>query len=65
MCINKDILGNVKHDDIRTVWKSKEAEKTRHKIHTCKTNCHTLLNCYYEHEYPFELVDTAKKELHT
>ncbi len=56
MCIHKDILGNVKHNDIRTVWKSKEAEKTRHNIHTCKTNCHTLLNCYFEEDYPFTIL---------
>ncbi len=65
MCFHKKRIGNIRTQRLTEVWNSCETELIRNNIKACKTNCHTLLNCYYKHEYPFELVDTAKKELHS
>lgn len=58
MCFKWAILGNIKRGaDVRDVWYSEEAEKTREDIRNCKDNCHYLLNCYFEGDYPFEVWD--------
>lgn len=54
MCYHHDMLGNVKDTNFTNAWSSMHAQKVRNKIRLCKTNCHELINCYYN-EYPFEV----------
>ncbi len=54
LCYRWDILGNIRYgDDIRRIWRSEQAEGVRQKINCCKENCHFLLNCFFEGDYPF------------
>lgn len=54
LCYRWDILGDIrKGDDIRIIWRSVQAEAVRRKIIGCKDNCHFLLNCFFEADYPF------------
>jgi MoaA/NifB/PqqE/SkfB family radical SAM enzyme len=54
LCFKWGILGNIKRgDDIRELWYSEAAEKIRENIRHCNDNCHYLLNCFFEGDYPF------------
>lgn len=55
LCYNWGRLGNIrnKEDDIRKLWVSEKAEAIRKDIRTCADNCHFLLNCFFEGDYPF------------
>ncbi len=56
LCYRWSILGNCKNgDDIRRIWHSEEACKVRQNIAACRDNCHFLLNCFFEGDYPFGL----------
>ena len=59
LCYRWDHLGNIKKDDLATALYSETAENARKKILGCKDNCHFLLNCYYEGDYPFEIGDVS------
>lgn len=53
-CYRKNILGNIKDgDDIRDIWRSYMAADVRQNIAACKDNCHYLINCFFEGDYPF------------
>jgi MoaA/NifB/PqqE/SkfB family radical SAM enzyme len=52
LCLFKDFIGNIRKDDIRTLWRSQNAELIRKKVDACKTNCHLLLNCCYVEDDP-------------
>ncbi|MDP3041942.1 MAG: radical SAM protein [Candidatus Omnitrophota bacterium] len=54
LCFRWNILGNIKEgDDIRDIWNSYMAGDVRQKIAVCKDNCHYLINCFFEGDYPF------------
>jgi hypothetical protein len=54
LCFRRDILGNIQDgDDIRKIWYSSAANGVREKIKACRDNCHYLLNCFFEGDYPF------------
>lgn len=54
LCYRYAILGNIKNgDDVREIWYSDVAERVREDISKCKDNCHFLLNCFFEGDYPF------------
>lgn len=55
LCYHWAPLGNIQTDDVARVWNSQEARQVREDIATCKNNCHFLLNCFFEGDYPFEL----------
>ncbi len=52
LCLFKDFIGNIRQDDIRTLWRSQDADLIRQKVDMCKTNCHLLLNCCYVEDDP-------------
>lgn len=54
LCYRKNILGNIKDgDDIRDIWRSYMAADVRQNIAACRDNCHYLINCFFEGDYPF------------
>jgi MoaA/NifB/PqqE/SkfB family radical SAM enzyme len=54
LCYRYAILGNIKNgDDIKQLWHSGTAEEARGNIRKCQHNCHFLLNCFFEGDYPF------------
>ena len=56
ICYEWGCLGNIGKDDLATVWYSTEADKVREDIRNCKKNCHHLINCFFEEDYPFEVI---------
>ena len=65
MCFHKKRIGNIREERLIDVWNTHGTELIRDNIRVCKTNCHTLLNCYYENEYPFEMVKKAREAFNT
>jgi MoaA/NifB/PqqE/SkfB family radical SAM enzyme len=57
ICYDWALLGNIMRDDIAQVWYSPLAEKARQDIRNCKKNCHHLINCFFEGDYPFIVKD--------
>ncbi len=54
LCYRYGSLGNIKNgDDLREVWGSQVANKIRGEVRKCGDNCHFLLNCFFEGDYPF------------
>ncbi|MDD5560762.1 MAG: radical SAM protein [Candidatus Omnitrophica bacterium] len=54
LCFRYALLGNIKNgDDIGRIWHSEKAELARNDIRKCQDNCHFLLNCFFEGDYPF------------
>lgn len=55
LCYSWERLGNIRNieDDLRKLWVSEDAESIRKNIRICKDNCHFLLNCFFEGDYPF------------
>lgn len=50
LCPYMESLGKITEGDFRQLWYSDHAEKAKEKISQCKTNCHHLINCWYEEE---------------
>ncbi|MDD4939439.1 MAG: radical SAM protein [Candidatus Omnitrophica bacterium] len=56
LCYRWALLGNIKEGaDIREIWHSEAAQNARADIRKCQDNCHFLLNCFFEGDYPFAL----------
>jgi len=61
LCFRWDILGNIQNgDDIKEIWHSERAGAVRQKIKVCRDNCHFLLNCFFEGDYPFDIAEGEK-----
>lgn len=57
LCYRYATLGNIKNgDDVRQLWRSDLAEEARKNIRKCQHNCHFLLNCFFEGDYPFSVI---------
>lgn len=50
LCVRKEPIGNIKKDNPKDMWYSKEANRIREEIKNCRVNCHHLVNCCYEEE---------------
>ena len=55
LCYRSDLLGNIQVVDVAEVWHSQKAQQVRRDISNCKNNCHFLLNCFFEGDYPFTM----------
>lgn len=55
LCFRHQQLGNIMKDDIKELWHSEEAKMARENISKCTDNCHFLLNCFFEEDYPFAM----------
>jgi len=56
ICYEWERIGNIMHDDLAMAWYSKKACAVRNNIINCKRNCHHLLNCFFEGDYPFQVI---------
>lgn len=61
LCFNHGRLGTIADEQLEKAWYSQKADEEREKIAGCKENCHFLLNCFFEREYPFALKGESKK----
>jgi MoaA/NifB/PqqE/SkfB family radical SAM enzyme len=50
LCFEKEPIGNIKNDDIETVWFSEKADMVRRGIQQCRKNCQALVNCNFNEE---------------
>lgn len=48
LCWEMEPLGNIKTDDIRELWFSRNANTLRNNILQCKRNCSEMVNCFFE-----------------
>lgn len=53
ICFQWAKLGNIKSDRLEDLWCSDRAEAIRKDILGCKRNCHFLINCFFEGDFPF------------
>ncbi len=60
ICYEWALLGNIMQDDLASVWYSPAADKARQDIRNCKKNCHHLINCFFEGDYPFIVADSKE-----
>ena len=50
LCCFMDPIGNIKKDDINTLWFSDEASRMRDKMHNCSVNCNNMVNCFFKED---------------
>lgn len=50
LCYHYNRLGNISADNIKKIWNSEEALIMRKEVKKCRTNCHELINCYFEED---------------
>jgi MoaA/NifB/PqqE/SkfB family radical SAM enzyme len=65
MCFHKKRIGNLRENRLIDVWNVKQTNDIRKNIQKCTTNCHTLINCYYENDYPFEIIKKTQEKINT
>lgn len=53
ICFDWAKLGNIKSDSLEDLWHSDKAKVIRRDISACKRNCHFLINCFFEGDFPF------------
>jgi len=53
ICFQWEKLGNIKSDRLEDIWYSPAAEAIRRDVLACKRNCHFLINCFFEGDFPF------------
>lgn len=51
LCPYMEPLGKITHGNFHNLWYSDRSEMIKEKIDRCSTNCHHLINCWYEEEY--------------
>lgn len=47
-CCFGEALGNVRKESLKKIWFSEEAIARRSAMHSCKENCHNLVNCFFK-----------------
>ena len=57
ICYEWECVGNIMKDDLAGAWYSKEGGMARGHIRNCQKNCHHLINCFFEGDYPFAVVN--------
>lgn len=50
LCCFMQPIGNIKKDNIKTIWYSDEAKQIRSAMHNCKKSCNNIVNCYFQDE---------------
>lgn len=52
LCGSMAPIGNVRRDNIKTLWNSEEAALRRQQIYGCRENCLNVINCFVDKELP-------------
>ena len=50
LCCFMEPIGNIKNDDINTLWYSDKADLMRNRMHNCDVNCNNMVNCFFKEE---------------
>ena len=50
LCCFKEPIGNIKKDDIKSLWFSEKAILMRSEMHACNVNCNNMVNCFFKKE---------------
>ncbi len=50
LCCFMGPVGNVKTDDIKTLWFSDKAVRAREQMHACNLNCNNMVNCFFKED---------------
>ncbi|MDD5560754.1 MAG: radical SAM protein [Candidatus Omnitrophica bacterium] len=51
LCLSLEPIGNIRENkDIEEIWFSEKAEIVRNNIRNCKSNCKSMINCFFENE---------------
>lgn len=53
ICFHWEKLGNIKKDRLTDLWNSDTARLVRKNISGCRNNCHFLVNCFFEGDFPY------------
>jgi MoaA/NifB/PqqE/SkfB family radical SAM enzyme len=53
VCFRWEKLGSIKTDRVEDLWRSDKAKVVRTHISGCAQNCHFLLNCFFEGDFPY------------
>ncbi len=53
VCFRWEKLGSIKTDRLEGLWNSDQAKTARRNIAGCTHNCHFLLNCFFEGDFPY------------
>lgn len=57
LCMATEPIGDIREDrSVKEMWFSEKAEQVRRDIQSCKRNCKSMINCFFEEE-----LDTATK----
>jgi MoaA/NifB/PqqE/SkfB family radical SAM enzyme len=47
LCCFMEPIGNIKKDNINTLWFSEKAVQMKERMHACNLNCHNIVNCFF------------------
>jgi MoaA/NifB/PqqE/SkfB family radical SAM enzyme len=50
LCCFMPPIGNIKKDDITTLWYSELAKQKRVQMHCCDVNCNNMVNCFFKED---------------
>ncbi len=50
LCCFMKPIGNIKRDDIRSLWTSEAAVRMRDAMHACDINCNNMVNCFFKED---------------
>ncbi|MFC1667745.1 radical SAM protein, partial [Candidatus Omnitrophota bacterium] len=50
LCCFMKPIGSIKKEDIKELWFSEGAKKTRNAMHNCQKSCNNIINCYFQEE---------------
>lgn len=48
LCCFNEPIGNIRTDDIRSLWFSDAVNTVRDQMHACSINCHNMVNCFFK-----------------
>ena len=48
-CFGKP-AGNIRRDNIRTLWFSEDVQRVQRDMHVCDKNCHNMVNCFFKED---------------
>ncbi|MHB8154981.1 MAG: radical SAM protein [Candidatus Omnitrophota bacterium] len=51
LCLSMEPIGDIRENkDMEEIWFSEKAQIIRNKIRNCKSNCKSMINCFFENE---------------